>query len=319
MNILFLGTSSGVPTRSRNVTAIALKDSKGSGWSLIDCGEGTQHQLLRVKLSVNALRAIFITHLHGDHCYGLPGLLASAAMSGRTKPLQLVAPKAVLDWFKATVELTQLHFSFEIEMHEVEQLNTLDIQGISVHPVLLSHRAPSYAYVFIKKEIKSVLNIAKLKQDRVPQGQVWGQLKKGENVVINGQEYKASDYAFMSDQSRKVVIAGDNDKPELLTEACKDAVVLVHESTYTKDVAEKVGPAVGHSYAEQVGRFAESVKLPHLILTHFSPRYKPSGYSSPSVDDIALEAKAYYSGDLFLAEDFAEYVLDKTNRLTLLQ
>ena len=93
MNLLFLGTSAGVPTKTRNVSGVALHESKGKGWYLVDCGEGTQHQVLHTKLTFHSLKAILITHVHGDHCYGLPGILASAAMGGRTAPLPLVAPR----------------------------------------------------------------------------------------------------------------------------------------------------------------------------------------------------------------------------------
>ena len=92
MNLKFLGTSAGVPTKNRNVSGVALRESKGKGWYLIDCGEGTQHQVLHTKLSFHSLKAIFITHVHGDHCYGLPGILASAGMGGRKAPLTIVAP-----------------------------------------------------------------------------------------------------------------------------------------------------------------------------------------------------------------------------------
>lgn len=97
LTLTFLGTSSGVPTRRRNMSALALQTGPGASWVLVDCGEATQHQLLRVKLSVRDLEAILITHAHGDHCYGLPGMLASAAMHGRTTPLRLIAPQVVLD------------------------------------------------------------------------------------------------------------------------------------------------------------------------------------------------------------------------------
>ena len=109
MNIVFLGTSAGVPTKTRNVTGIAVREERGNGWYLVDCGEGTQHQILHTSLSINALRAIFITHIHGDHCYGLPGILASAAMNGRKAPLKIMAPSGVREWVEATQQHTQLY------------------------------------------------------------------------------------------------------------------------------------------------------------------------------------------------------------------
>ncbi|CAM5602375.1 Ribonuclease BN [Stutzerimonas stutzeri] len=93
--LVFLGTSSGTPTPARNVTGLALQEDAGKAWYLIDCGEGTQHRLLRMPLSLHDLRAIFITHVHGDHCYGLPGLLASAGMMGRRHPLEIIAPAGI--------------------------------------------------------------------------------------------------------------------------------------------------------------------------------------------------------------------------------
>ncbi len=103
MNLLFLGTSAGVPTKTRNVSGVALHESKGKGWYLVDCGEGTQHQVLHTKLTFHSLKAILITHVHGDHCYGLPGILASAAMGGRTAPLPLVAPRVSKPGWKPPV------------------------------------------------------------------------------------------------------------------------------------------------------------------------------------------------------------------------
>ena len=112
--IQFLGTSSGTPTKQRNVSGLALQESKGRGWYLIDCGEATQHQLLHTKLSLNTLKGIFITHVHGDHCYGLPGLLGSAGMTGRTEPLTIVAPAGIREWIEATQRFTEFHLSFEL-------------------------------------------------------------------------------------------------------------------------------------------------------------------------------------------------------------
>lgn len=115
MDLIFLGTSSGTPTKQRNVTGLALAADSGKAWYLVDCGEATQHQLLHTPLSLNGLRAIFITHVHGDHCYGLPGLLASAAMAGRKDPLPIVAPKGIEAWIRATLELTAVFLPFALE------------------------------------------------------------------------------------------------------------------------------------------------------------------------------------------------------------
>ena len=120
---MFLGTSSGTPTKQRNVSAIAIKKANAKSWHLIDCGEGTQHQILHTHLSLNTLSSISITHIHGDHCYGLPGLLASAAMAGRTDPLLIIAPQGIQRFIETTCQLTELQLPYKINFLAVETMH----------------------------------------------------------------------------------------------------------------------------------------------------------------------------------------------------
>ncbi|MGP9664975.1 MBL fold metallo-hydrolase, partial [Halomonas sp. AOP22-C1-8] len=168
MNLLFLGTSAGVPTKTRNVSGIALRESKGKGWYLIDCGEGTQHQILHTKLSFHSLKAIFITHVHGDHCYGLPGILASAGMGGRKAPLTIVAPAGIKVWLEATCEATQLCLPFALEFIDSNELPSVQFESIAITTHRLSHRAPSYAYGFTERKVDADLNIEKLTEKGIP-------------------------------------------------------------------------------------------------------------------------------------------------------
>lgn len=315
MDLLFLGTSSGTPTKTRNVTALALIEDQGSAWCLIDCGEGTQHQLLQTSLSVRDLQAIFITHVHGDHCYGLPGLLASAGMSGRQAPLKIVAPEGIEAWFRATQTLTQLHLPFPIEFIRAESMQGLRLGQSVVDAIELSHRVPSYAYAFTEASVEPALDTDKLLSEGVPQGPLWGRLKKGQDVEHQGRLLRYADYLTHPNAPRKIIIGGDNDRPALLTEASDGCHVLVHEATYTADVAAKMGPGVGHSSAALVAAFAQEVGLPHLVLTHFSARYPSNARQGPSIEDIRTEAAGVYRGQLYLAEDFARYRLDRAGSL----
>ncbi len=316
MDLLFLGTSSGTPTKQRNVTGLALIEEAGKDWILVDCGEATQHQLLHTPLSVNDLRAICITHVHGDHCYGLPGLLASAAMLGRKKPLAIVAPEGVQPWIEATRQLTSLYLPFELQFIATEAMQPWRCGAWQVEAVPLSHRVPSHGYRFTEASVEPSLDTARLQQAGVPQGPLWGQLRKGLEVVHEGRTFKGADYLYQPHAPRRIVVGGDNDKPDLLAAACQGAQVLVHEATYTEDVAQKVGEGVGHSAAAWVAAFAESVKLPHLVLTHFSARYQAEPERSPSIEDVRAEAAAHYHGTLFLAEDFARFRLGKSGVLS---
>jgi len=320
MNFEFLGTSAGSPTKERNVTALILSRGAGKKWFLIDCGEGTQHQLLKTGFSVYNLEAIFITHSHGDHCYGLPGLLASASMSGRTQPLTLVAPRNLRKFIGSVVENTYLNLNFEIIHVDVESLDEpLEIGSFKVQKFPLSHVVPSYAYRFEEINIPGKLDIERLKAEGIESGPVWGRLFRGETILLeNGNHLKSKDYLLPGRKARCILIAGDNDTPELLTEACVGVGVLVHESTWTKDISVKIGKDPQHCTAEKIAAFAEQNQIPCLVLTHFSPRYQSYSGKHHSIKDIEKEARDNYSGNLFLAKDFDQYSIQVNGEVGLM-
>ncbi|MDP1976625.1 ribonuclease Z [Undibacterium sp.] len=318
MDILFLGTSAGAPTRQRNVSALALLPDQGSAWYLIDCGEATQHQLLNTPLSVHGLQAIFITHVHGDHCYGLPGLLASAAMNGRKTPLQIIAPAGIQAWLEATHAMSESFLPFELQFIAVEEMKSWQDHTVTVQATMLSHRVPSFAYRFTENHTEAVLDTARLQAEGVPAGPLWGRLKKGEDILHEGKTLSSADYLHYPYPLRGIIVGGDNDQPDLLREASAKAQVLVHEATYTIEIAEKVGERVQHSSAAAVASFAASAGVSNLVLTHFSARYQADSEKSPCISEIQAEAEAHYQGNLFLAEDFARYRLDKTGVLSKL-
>lgn len=386
--LTFLGTSAGIPTKQRNVTALAIEclnpylsgnktlSKHNRPWILIDCGEATQHQLLKTKLSPHQLAAICITHVHGDHCYGLPGLLASLSMAGRTEPLTLIAPKAIatlLDSFSLT---TELYFTYPIEFIAIETVlankasstsqdvqSSLDSQDsqsyahsnqsqsdsvnkgqvkdgkvvlqfspshqLLIDIVSLSHRVASHAFVLTQSLSQQKLNTAKLRADGIMAGENWGLLQRGHNVTLEqGQEIESKDYVESVTVTTKMVVAGDNDNPELLIPVLDNAVLLVHEATYTDAVLDRIlakkvsaQPAFDpmHSSAGQLARFAAQVKLPNLILTHFSARYQPfddETASTANMADIRLEVEKYYQGNGWLANDFDQFeVGEKVTKL----
>jgi ribonuclease Z len=316
VDILFLGTSSGTPTKMRNVTGLALVEETGSAWYLIDCGEGTQHRLLHTPLSLVDLQAVFITHVHGDHCYGLPGLVASAGMMARKKPLRIIAPAAIEDWIRSTQQLTQLFLPYELQFEATELQDRWNINNWLVQATLLSHRVPSFGYTFTEASVEPHLDLEKLTADGIPKGPAWSQLRKGIDVPYDGKILKSSDYIRFARAPRRVVVGGDNDRPELLTDACRQAQVLIHEATHTEEVAKKMGVGIGHSTAASVAAFAQSAGLPNLVLTHFSPRYQSGPGHSPSIDEIRTEAQRHYHGQLFLAEDFSRFRLSKSRQLS---
>lgn len=315
MDLQFLGTSSGVPTKARNVSATAVIEASGKSWYLVDCGEGTQHQLLHTSLSMRDLRGIFITHVHGDHCYGLPGLLASAGMSGRSEPLELIMPLALHEWLRLSLAVSQTYLPFELHLLAVETLQDWRSTQVAVTTVELSHRVPSYGFVFTEINPEPRLDTDRLQADGIPRGPLWGDLAHGRQVEHEGRVLDTLTYLKASRAARSIVVCGDNDSPALLAEAAKGADVLVHEATFTEPVLQRSQSNFGHSTAAAVAQFAEAAGVPNLVLTHFSARYQDNPQRSPSIDDVRQEAQAHYSGQLTLARDLQRYHLGKDGLL----
>jgi ribonuclease Z len=317
MDLMFLGTSSAVPSRNRNVSGIALIESLGRGWYLVDCGEATQHQLLRTPLSLQQLRGCFITHVHGDHCFGLPGLLATAGMSGRLEPLDIVLPVALHDWVRLSLNVSKSCLPFELHLHATETFNGWRNGNVQVNIVTLSHRVPCYGFVFSESNPNPRLDVQRLEAEGIPRGPLWGELAHGREVEHAGRLFRGEQYLRPARPGQRIIICGDNDTPELLAEVVSGADVLVHEATFTQSLIDRTRETYGHSSAATVARFAESAGIPNLVLTHFSARYQSNPERSPFIGDIREEAAAYFTGELILARDLERYHLDRDGRLKI--
>lgn len=325
--LTFLGTSSGVPTKFRNVSALSVglagaDWSNNSPWVLVDCGEATQHQLLKTKIKPSGLELVLITHLHGDHCYGLPGLLASLSMNGRQKPLTIIGPAKLQDFIQAVIGLTEINIGFDINFINVHDLIERDFiyklstnWHLSVRAYPLSHRCDSFAFSLTQEYRTKKLDIELLDRLGVPKT-FWNLILNTdqESLALEGFGVLVVDLVIKQILHRqKIVIAGDNDQPALLADAVADAELLVHEATYTQAIKDKIlaknlfDPK--HSSALQVATFAQKYKIPHLALTHFSARFLPfdkPGNQQPNMGHIRQEVKSVYQGQLTLAEDFLQ-------------
>ena len=200
MNITFLGTSSGVPTLTRNVSSLALKLSQKAEVWLFDCGEGTQHQLIKSTIKSSQIRKIFITHMHGDHIYGLPGLLATLGLSGNSKGVDIYGPSNLKNFISSALKNSYCRISFPLKFFEVETSaqtnnNLYEDELMEVKCASLKHRLPAFGYRVNEKDKPGQFNLEKAKKLNIPEGPIYGRLHSGQRVKLeDGRILHGSDF-----------------------------------------------------------------------------------------------------------------------------
>ncbi|MDA3959527.1 MAG: MBL fold metallo-hydrolase [Planctomycetota bacterium] len=304
MHLTFLGTSSGTPTRERNVSGMALTFDDGAVW-VVDCGEGTQHQILRTAIRPGRIEAILLTHLHGDHCYGLPGLLASLAVHGRSDDVAVVGPKGVAEWLAVTTRISSLRLAFTWRVVEIDSPGLLDLSlaRATVSALPLVHRVESYAYHITEPNRRGKVDAARAHELGVGGSDI-GRLAAGHTVTTSdGTLVDPSMVVGVDRPGRRVVLCGDSaDSSGLLPEAI-GCDLLVHECTFAADRADHARQW-GHSTAPQVGALAAQLQPKQLILTHLSSRYSDGAGPNQAPDDLRADCAAQCPGvPVSLAQD----------------
>lgn len=304
MQITFLGTSSGVPTRSRNVSGVALRlPQRGELW-LFDCGEGTQHQLLRSDLKIGQLNRIFITHMHGDHTFGLMGLLASCGLAGNVQRIDLYGPPGLNEYLRACRQYSSTHFSYPLQVHTVEPGVVYEDEEFIVTCAPLKHRVTAFGYRVTEKDRPGRFDVEKAAALSIPPGRVYGQLKRGETVtLLDGRQIHGSDLCGPTEIGRKIVYCTDTVYCDEAVELSRDADVLIHEATFAHQDAQLAFDRL-HSTSTMAAQVAHTAGVKHLIMTHFSPRYAPG--NAIVLDDLLTEARAIFPSTE-LAYDFLNY------------
>ena len=275
MKIQFLGTGSGVPSTNRNLSCIALKllDERNDIW-LFDCGEGTQQRILRTTLKPRKVNKIFITHLHGDHIFGLPGFLSSRAFQGGDTPLTIYGPKGIKDFVLTSLRVSQSHLRYPIFFHEIEEDGVVfEDKTFKVTCAKLAHGMPSYGFIIEEADYVGELLVEKLKADNIPAGPLYGKLKNGQTVTLpDGRTVNGNDYIGPSVKGRTVTVLGDTKRTPASIQLAMNSDVLVHESTFSKD-NQKIARDYFHSTCVDAAKVAKESNSSQLYLTHISSRY----------------------------------------------
>ncbi len=313
LQITFLGTSSGVPTRSRNVSSLVFRLPQRSELWLFDCGEGTQHQFLRSQLRSSQLKKIFITHMHGDHIYGLPGLLASLGLAGNTSGIELYGPSPLKEFLNGVFKSSSSRISYPMKINAVEQSalnNTIlfEDEELLVRSSPLVHRVPSFAYRVDQKAKPGRFDINKAKSLNIPPGPIYSQLQKGEVVQLkDGRIVKGKDFCGPDRPGSSFVYCTDTYFTESAIKLAKGADLLIHEATFAHE-DHKMAHERQHSTSTMAAQIALEAKVGQLVLTHLSPRYAPGNALSPN--DLLKEAKSIFPNTL-LAKDFLQIQIQK--------
>ena len=276
MELTFLGTSAGVPTKDRNVTSMLL-DLIGirKNYWVFDCGEGTQYRILNSPFKPSKIEKIFITHLHGDHIFGLPGLLCSRSMGGSTDPLTIYGPKGLKQYIETALSLSSSYMTYPLEIIEIEEGQLFDDGKLIVTAYSLDHRVECYGYRIEEYAKLAALNADKLARDNIPRGPWMLALKQGKQIQLDdGREVNGTDYLEEPRKGKVVAIFGDTIPTPNALLLAKDADVMVHETTLEAEFEDKANER-GHSTTRQAALLARQAGVKRFIATHISARYGP--------------------------------------------
>lgn len=274
MELEFLGTGAGVPAKHRNVSSLALKllDERNAIW-LFDCGEGSQMQILRTNIKPRKIEKIFISHLHGDHIFGLPGLLSSRSFQGGEEPIIIYGPAGLENYVRTSLQVTKTHLAYPLEFVELKEGVIFKDKQFTVECMLLDHGIESFGFRVTEADHEGMLQVDKLAELGIPAGPIYGKLKQGQTVTLaDGRTINGKDFVGESKLGRVVTIFGDTRFTARSSEFAKNSDVVVHESTFNKNEA-KLARAYFHSTTQQAASIAKEAKARKLMLTHISARY----------------------------------------------
>ena len=306
MNVTFLGTSSGVPSLTRNVSSLALKLSQSAEVWLFDCGEGTQHQIMKSNIKSSQIKKIFITHMHGDHIYGLPGLLATLGLSGNSKGIEIYGPSGLEDFVNSALKSSFCKLSYRLHFVKVEKFASenkflFENEKIKVNCAPLKHKIPAYGYRVSEKDKPGIFDIKKAKSMNIEPGPIYSELQQGKFITLtDGRSFDGKEFCGPPRKGESFVYCTDTVFSESAVKLSQNTDLLVHESTFSEE-DESMAYEKLHSTTIMAAKTALLSNAKKLIITHLSPRYNNKNAITPS--DLLKEAQKVFPNTQ-LAKDF---------------
>ncbi|AAV47304.1 RNAse Z [Haloarcula quadrata] len=298
MRVTFLGTSGAVPTTQRNTSSIFV--NRDGDYLLFDCGEGTQRQMMRYGTGF-AIDHLFVTHLHGDHVLGIPGLLQTWDFNERERAIAIHTPAGTRGNIKQLIQANGTTPSFPVRINEVSAGDVvLDRSEYEIRAIETAHRCASVGYVLDEDDRKGKFDREKAEEEfGIPPGPKYSKLHRGEAVEHEGETIQPEAVVGPARPGRRFVYTGDTLPTESVIEASEDADLLVHDATFAEDRKERA-KATAHSTAREAADVARQAGASTLALTHISTRY------AASADELVDEARDAFDGEVVLAEDGME-------------
>ena len=269
---------------------------------MFDCGENVQRQMMQAKVSFHRKMKIFITHLHGDHVLGLPGLLQTMALMDRKETVQVYAPKGLKEFLLCAKETLNFGLTYPVDIYEIHAEGVVcDEAEYQVIATKSNHAIASYAYAFVEKPRPGKFYPKKAAALGVPAGELWSKLQRGEEVqATNGKAVKPSDVMGPLRPGRKIVYTGDTKPFENFSKFAEGADLVIHDCTFDNSLTEKADTD-GHSTPSQAAAQAKAANAKKLVLYHISARY-------PDASLLLEQAKEVFPNTI-LAEDYLELEL----------
>ena len=291
MKLVFLGTSGAMPTTDRGLTCICLV--KDNEILMFDAGEGAQISYLKSGLPWNKKMKIFVTHLHGDHCIGILGLLQTMNLQNRTESVEIFGPDGIDEFIAANIKILNFGLSFPVLISRVNEGLIVDEKDYSVFANDASHGIPAFSFRFDEKERPGEFFPENAKALEIPEGKLWRELQMGNSIEIDGKEILSSQVTGKRRPGRKIGVSGDTRPTDELAEFFRNCDYLSFDSTFADELKEKAVEA-NHSTAKEAAELAEKANVSTLILTHFSARYNDESVlleEAKKIHDNTIAAK----------------------------